>query len=214
MCQWCQCKLAPRRRAGLDIVLEVVQDVPADLRLGRALGVPLRGINDLLHAAGLAAAYPHIPLKAVDLAKFWSAIDALLVAHLQYPALFGVVVTGWNVVRDFLTDPRSAALVDNCRRWRGRGSTASAPTLTAVPSTWNWRSCCGWPSQHWPRFRPEASPAQLTVCPRFRLGGQVVPTTVVTARFDAPAEVTLDELRIELIYPADAAAERFFRRAA
>jgi hypothetical protein len=39
-----------------------------------------------------------------------------------------------------------------------------------------------------------------------------VPTTVVIARFDAPAEVTLDELRIELIYPADAAAERFFRR--
>ena len=62
--------------------------------------------------------------------------------------------------------------------------------------------------------RPEASPAQRTVCPRFRPGGQVVPTTVVTARFEAPAEFTLDELRIELIYPAGAAAERFFRRAA
>jgi hypothetical protein len=70
-------------------------------------------------------------LKAADLAEFRSAIDALLDAHLPYPALifdahstvvqtnaacaalFGVDVTGRNCVGDFLTDPRSAALVDN-----------------------------------------------------------------------------------------------------
>ncbi|MGP4096626.1 hypothetical protein [Nonomuraea sp. KM90] len=36
-------------------------------------------------------------------------------------------------------------------------------------------------------------------------------TIGMVARFDAPAEVTLDELRIELTYPQDASAERFFR---
>jgi hypothetical protein len=33
----------------------------------------------------------------------------------------------------------------------------------------------------------------------------------MVARFDHPAEITLDELRVELMYPVDEAAERFFR---
>jgi hypothetical protein len=33
----------------------------------------------------------------------------------------------------------------------------------------------------------------------------------MVVRFDAAADVILDELRIELTYPQDAAAERFFR---
>ncbi|HEY2307531.1 MAG TPA: hypothetical protein VGI05_16785 [Streptosporangiaceae bacterium] len=33
----------------------------------------------------------------------------------------------------------------------------------------------------------------------------------MTARFDHAADVTLDELRAELMYPLDADAERFFR---
>jgi hypothetical protein len=33
----------------------------------------------------------------------------------------------------------------------------------------------------------------------------------MVARFDTARELTLDELQIELTYPRDAAAERFFR---
>lgn len=39
----------------------------------------------------------------------------------------------------------------------------------------------------------------------------MVSTIAMVARFDPVAEVTLDELRIELMYPLDSAAERFFR---
>jgi hypothetical protein len=49
------------------------------------------------------------------------------------------------------------------------------------------------------------------VCPWFRIGSAVVRTIAITARFDHIAEVTLDELRIELMYPLDEEAERFFR---
>ena len=49
------------------------------------------------------------------------------------------------------------------------------------------------------------------VCPWFRIRGTVVRTIAMTARFDHIAEVTLDELRIELMYPLDDDAERFFR---
>ena len=39
----------------------------------------------------------------------------------------------------------------------------------------------------------------------------MVRTIAMVARFDPVAEVTLDELHIELMNPHDAAAERFFR---
>ena len=49
------------------------------------------------------------------------------------------------------------------------------------------------------------------VCPWFRFGGQVVRTIAMIARFDHTADVTLDELRVELMYPLDEDAERYFR---
>jgi len=36
----------------------------------------------------------------------------------------------------------------------------------------------------------------------------------MVARFGSTREVTLDELRVELVFPADDAAAAFFRRAA
>ena len=36
----------------------------------------------------------------------------------------------------------------------------------------------------------------------------------MVARFGSAREITLDELRVELVFPADAAAEQFFQSAA
>ena len=36
-------------------------------------------------------------------------------------------------------------------------------------------------------------------------------TIAMVARFDDPAEMTLDELRVELAYPLDKPSDRFFR---
>jgi len=49
------------------------------------------------------------------------------------------------------------------------------------------------------------------VCPWFRIGDRVIRTIGMAARFDPVADVTLDELRIELFYPLDETAESFFR---
>jgi hypothetical protein len=59
--------------------------------------------------------------------------------------------------------------------------------------------------------RPSAAEGGLMVCPWFRIAGTVVRTIAMTARFDHPTEVTLDELHIELMYPMDDDADRFFR---
>ena len=55
------------------------------------------------------------------------------------------------------------------------------------------------------RWTPEHD---FVICPQFRIGDEVIRTISMVARFDT------DELAIELSYPEDAAAERFFRELA
>jgi hypothetical protein len=56
--------------------------------------------------------------------------------------------------------------------------------------------------------------AARVVCPRFRIDGQLVRTLTVVARFESAVDVTLDELRVELVYPQDDASDRFFHEIA
>ncbi|MGN5377330.1 helix-turn-helix domain-containing protein [Streptomyces lasalocidi] len=61
------------------------------LRLAESLELPLRERNELLLAAGYAAAYPETPLDAAGLAPVREALRSILDGHLPYPA---VVVDG------------------------------------------------------------------------------------------------------------------------
>lgn len=58
---------------------------------------------------------------------------------------------------------------------------------------------------------PTASSSSRVICPRFRIDGSLVRTITVAARFESVADITLDEVRVELIYPEDEPSERFFR---
>jgi hypothetical protein len=49
------------------------------------------------------------------------------------------------------------------------------------------------------------------VCSQIRAGKEVIELFAVVVRFDAASDVTLSELRIELMYPGNDAADRFFR---
>jgi transcriptional regulator with XRE-family HTH domain len=201
------------------------------LRLGEALEVPLRERNQLLHAAGLPAAYPEAGMQSPDLAPFRAAIDALLRAHLPYPAmvldghwtvvlanaactrLYRGDVLGANMVRRFVSDPAGRQAIvnwpevvwaglDRLRRQRDRAPFDEQLTeLVALAET----AVSG-------VARPDTPSPDLVVCPWFRVGDRVVKTLGIAARFDATAEVTLDELRIELAYPLDEASDRFFRQ--
>jgi hypothetical protein len=62
---------------------------------------------------------------------------------------------------------------------------------------------------------PSASRATgRVVCPRFLINGTLIRTITVAASFEPVADVTLDEVRVELIYPEDDTSDRFFRNAA
>ncbi len=56
--------------------------------------------------------------------------------------------------------------------------------------------------------------ADFVVCAHLRIGDQVIKTVAMVARFGTACEVTLDELRVELVFPRDEEAEAFFRRSA
>ena len=43
------------------------------------------------------------------------------------------------------------------------------------------------------------------------MGDRIIKMVGVAAHFDATAEITLNELRIELCYPLDQASDEFFR---
>jgi hypothetical protein len=49
------------------------------------------------------------------------------------------------------------------------------------------------------------------ICPVFELDGQIVRTISTVMRFDTAIEVTTSQLRIELMFPADEAADAYFR---
>ena len=56
--------------------------------------------------------------------------------------------------------------------------------------------------------------ADLVICPHLRTGDQVIKTVSMVARFGTAREVTLDELRVELVFPRDEEAEAFFKQSA
>ena len=200
------------------------------LRLAGALGTSLREANELLHAAGLPAAYPHAELASPDLAPYRAAIERLLAAHEPYPAmvldagytiaaanracaaLFGRRIVGSNFVRDALTDPAMAQAIVNWPEVAWAGLDRLRRDARRSPSDPELRSLISLAETALDGIsRPPPAEGGLMICPWFRIGSTVVRTIAMTARFDHIAEVTLDELRIELMYPMDDDAGRFFR---
>lgn len=200
-------------------------------RISEALHLPLRERNRLHVAAGLAPAYPNDVLDSAELAVFRSVIDRMLTNHAPYPAY--VVDGHWNIVR--ANAAASALLPPDGERNLVRLTYTGAWRKLIM----NWEDVA-WPGiirlqSDAARFPSDEVLASLVglavaqakntgrviggssdrvVCPVFKLGDDTVRTVSVVAQFGSPRDVTLDELRIELFYPADADAEQYFHRVA
>jgi transcriptional regulator with XRE-family HTH domain len=198
------------------------------LRLADVLDVPLRDRNVLLHAAGLPPAYPQAEVGAPELEPFRRAIARLLDVHEPYPALainrnadvvaanqacaalFGEDLVGSNMLQRYLEDGATKIVnwseVASAALGRLHGQLHQSPLDDALRSqvTLAEAALADLP----PRDGVDHS---LVVCPWFQIGDTVIRTIVIAARFDSAVDITLDELRIELIYPQDDTAELFFR---
>ncbi|MGW5237886.1 MmyB family transcriptional regulator [Monashia sp. NPDC004114] len=202
------------------------------VRLTDVLDLTPRERNLLLQAAGFAPAYRQGSVGDPELEPYAAPIDRLLAAHEPFPALvldaysvvvaanracsplFGDGLVSADMVEFYLDNPASRDAIVNwpevayaalarLRRQRDR-----APLDERLQDQVDLAesAVAGLPKPL------DTGPDSLVVCPWFRVGDRIVRTIVLTARFDAAVDVTLDELRIELIYPLDAATERFFRQ--
>ena len=204
-------------------------------RVSEALEIPLRDRNILLEAAGLAAGYPEVPLSDGAAAPFRNAIRMMLETHMPYPAY--VINRWWELIdanaagRQFFpqTGDTPVNLVD--------AILGPGPVRKMIDNF----SAVGWllirrirrevaqagPDERLQELLERAEAymkgvpvdaddlgAELLICPHLRIGDQLIRTVSMVARFGTAREVTLDELRVELVFPRDDEAEAFFRRSA
>ncbi len=209
------------------------------LLLGSALDLPLRERNRLLGAAGFAAVYSEEPLESEALGAARRAIEFLLARHEPYPALamdrhwnlvapnpaalrlfaplLGVEpgtaplpalnavetlfdprglrpsVLNWDEVagdlvqrlhREALVDPGAKALLERCLAYEGVPHEFRAPD-------------------------PGAAQSPLLLL-HLRFGEAELRFFSALTTLGTAHDVTLEELRIETWFPADAATEAFF----
>jgi len=204
--------------------------------LADQLAIPLRERNGLFLAAGLAPRYTEHALDADEMAGVRSALARLLAAHDPYPGVvvdrqWNVVMAnhgaslitallpahlrdgGINVIRASLHPDGMARLTSNFDEWAGTvldnlaRSVASSgdPGLVALQA-----EVLAYPNvaavNRTPR-QPPGAPVLLVPCTLELPQGRLSLITTLTS-FGTPRDVTLDELCIELFYPADAASEK------
>jgi transcriptional regulator with XRE-family HTH domain len=191
-------------------------------QLSEALAVPLRERRRLFTAAGFVPDASELPLDAPALAEVNDALEQILAGHEPYPAL--VIDGGWdlvtaneaayrlladvpaelleppvNVVRLSL-DPRGLApRIVNLDEWRAaimsrirhEHDTTGDPRLAALVADF-------------PVPRPHPTPG-IVLTLRLRAGDDVLSFLTTTTVFGTPGDVTVAELAIEALYPADAA---------
>ena len=199
-------------------------------RLSDALTLPLDARNQLLTHAGFAARYPSRAWDDADMAPIRSAVEHTLRAHAPYPAvavdrlwtvidmnqpavmLFGTLglVPGGSLL-DLMLSPDAPAMIENwpdvahhaCQRLRTESAAqGGVPALDRVAD--HLGAVQG-------RKQGPTGPVIPTV---FNTGGMRLSIFATIAQFGTPEDVALDDLKVELYFPADPESDAFLRNMA
>ncbi len=212
------------------------------LALAEGLDIPLRESNTLLLAAGYAPRYPSRPLDDPALAPARAAVQRLLDAHHPYPGV--AIDRCWNIVAanaaaaaltaglpgELLGPPPNvyrlclhpkglAARTLNFGEWSGyllhqlRRTLALTddPAVRALDA--EVRQYMGIADAVTRRTPPDSVPLLVPWVLDAGEGRRLSLFTTLTT-FGTPRDVTLDELAVELFYPADEASADLLRGAA
>jgi transcriptional regulator with XRE-family HTH domain len=212
-----------RSRPGRDLVL----------RICAALDVPIRERNQLLACAGLAPEFPTHDLDDQAMLPVRQVLDKVLAAHEPYPAwvvgrglrfmasnraaeaLFpGLCRLEPDAIIDFWYGPGPLReMIENWQDvvWAGVASLRREAARTADAHVLDLVRRAEAQLRTVPRPSPDAQPDLPFVCSRLKIGGRVVRTVSTVMRFDAAVEVTLAELRVEMLFPADEESDAFFQ---
>jgi transcriptional regulator with XRE-family HTH domain len=203
------------------------------LRLARTLQVPLRQRNGLLRSAGLAPHFPEHGLDDEALRPFRQVVNQILEKHEPYPAF--VIDARWrlqqtnrggawalqmfgapdepNMLVAMAKNPALRQAIENWAEvvWSGVAGLEADVLATGDPELAEALERAHEALADTPR--PEAiSEGAAVVCPRIRMGEHTLRTITTVMRFGNAREVTLDELRVELMFPADAVSATLLRQ--
>jgi transcriptional regulator with XRE-family HTH domain len=207
------------------------------LHLAEQLEVPLRERNQLLLAGGYAPLYSQKGLDTPELASVRAAVHNVITAHEPNPAV--VVDRHWNLVDansavslfldDVATQLRTppvnvmrlslhplgvSSRIVNLAQWRahllGRlrreiAQTADAELVRLYTEVRGYQPHLD--SNH----LETPDPREVVVPLRFRAGDQELVFFSVVAAFGTPLDITIEELALELFFPADPSTENVLR---
>ena len=201
-------------------------------KLGEALQIPLRAQRSLYSAAGFAPSASQFDLKAPALRHVNDAIEAILQGHHPYPAL--VIDGGWDLVA--ANDATYALLADLPPELLE--PPVNVVRLTLQPGGLRERiaNFASWSQGITHRIRHEyestaderlgrllteitrlvpetarhskADP-DIVLTLRLRTGDDVLSFFTTTTVFGTPSDVTVADLAIEALYPADDATRQY-----
>ncbi len=204
------------------------------VKLAAALGLSLRDRNALLDAGGFARQYGERSLSSPEVAGAKRAIDLLLSRHEPFPAI--VTDRQWNVIetnraarklvslllgperlarplnhmRMFLAPDELRPFVENwpslasALLMRARHEAMAAPLDHSLQSTW--RKLTELPDVLVPQLNESEIPSPLCEV-RLRFGPLYLGLIGTVLTLGTPQDVTLQELRVEMFVPSDAASE-------
>lgn len=197
------------------------------MRLGDALQMPLAARNQMLTHAGFAVRYPARSWEEREMAPIRAAMEHMLKNHAPYPAL--AVDRLWTVVRmnkpaetifaqlglregdsllDMMLSDAVPPLIEN---WPEVAHQASLRLQTESASQGGVAELDRVADRlaQVPGSRPhQVSPVVPTI---YRVGPVRLSLFGTIAQFGAPEDLTLDDLKIELYFPADASTDQALR---
>jgi transcriptional regulator with XRE-family HTH domain len=203
------------------------------LRLGEALRLSKADLNRALNAAGFAALFPSLPASAPDLAPVYKAISHLLARHEPWPAfaidrhwdlisanapalaLFSASGAGASVnVIEALIAIADGDLIEN---WEENACIALSrlrAEIAALGADARLQELAARLAGH-PRLADFDAARinfdQAVIPTTFKFGGRRVPVFSTIAQFGSVQDAHASEIRIELMFPANAEAEDFFQ---
>lgn len=188
-------------------------------RLGDAMQLPLSTRNQMLTHAGFAPRYAAREWNADEMAPARAAVEHTLTAHAPYPAfavdrlwtvlklntpaqnLFHVLnITEGSSLLDLVTSDTFPPLIENWPQvahhsaQRLRTESAAQGGVPELEETADHLSKTPPPAEH------SLGPVVPTI---YRLGPLRLSLFSTIAQFGTPEDLTLDDLKIELFFPAD-----------
>ncbi|MGY6021430.1 helix-turn-helix domain-containing protein [Streptomyces spinosirectus] len=206
------------------------------LRLAEHLDVPVRERNALLLAAGYAPHYPETPLDSPELETLREGMERLIQGYEPYPALVvdamydvvaanrGVVMLMEGVPEHLLRPPLNvmrltlhpeglAPRIRNLREWRGHLLAQMERQIALYrsgPLRALYEEVAAYPVPESAVDREPAEPVPYFALPmQIEHEGRVLSFISSISTFNTPMDVTVAELAIETLLPADPATVKY-----